>query len=81
MKVLKSKLYQIELDRRRHIEQSEHSAKKEIAWGSQIRSYVMQPYQMVKDHRFNVEVGNVESVLDGYIDPFIKAYLTSGGKN
>ncbi|MCD6326659.1 peptide chain release factor 2 [bacterium] len=81
MKVLKSKLYQIELDKRRQVEQAEHSAKKEIAWGSQIRSYVMQPYQMVKDHRFNVEVGNVESVLDGYIDPFIKAYLTNGGKH
>jgi len=75
MKILKSHLYQMELDKRRQAEQDEHSAKKEIAWGSQIRSYVMQPYQMVKDHRTNVDVGNVDSVLDGRIDPFIRAYL------
>lgn len=80
MKILKSKLYQVELDRRRQAEQQEHSAKKEIAWGSQIRSYVMQPYQMVKDHRTNVEVGNVDSVLDGFIDPFVGAYLTHRAK-
>ena len=49
--------------------------KKEIAWGSQIRSYVMQPYRMIKDHRTNFEVGNVDSTLDGNLDPFIKAYL------
>ncbi len=76
MKILKSNLYQLELDKRRQVEQDEHSAKKEIAWGSQIRSYVMQPYQMVKDHRTNVDVGNVDAVLDGRIDPFIRAYLT-----
>ncbi|MBN1592279.1 MAG: peptide chain release factor 2 [Candidatus Coatesbacteria bacterium] len=75
MKILKSHLYQMVLDKRRQDEQNEHSAKKEIAWGSQIRSYVMQPYQMVKDHRTNLDVGNVDSVMDGYIDPFIRAYL------
>lgn len=48
---------------------------KEIGWGSQIRSYVMQPYTMVKDHRTNEETGNVSSVLDGNIDQFINAYL------
>ena len=47
----------------------------EIAWGNQIRSYVFCPYTMVKDHRTNVEVGNVEAVMDGYLDPFIEAYL------
>ena len=48
---------------------------KDIAWGSQIRSYVMQPYTMVKDHRTNEEVAQVDKVMDGYIDPFINAYL------
>ena len=49
--------------------------KKEIAWGSQIRSYVLQPYQMVKDHRTGIEIGNTNAVLDGDIDAFIQAYL------
>ena len=48
---------------------------KEIGWGNQIRSYVMQPYTMVKDHRTNTEVAQVDAVMDGYIDPFINAYL------
>ena len=52
-----------------------HDAKEEIAWGSQIRSYVLQPYQLVKDHRINLEVGNVNAVLDGDIDPFINGVL------
>ena len=56
-----------------------YGEKGEIAWGSQIRSYVLNPYQMVKDHRTNVEVGNVQAVLDGSIDPFIEAYLRSRG--
>ncbi|NNK95334.1 MAG: peptide chain release factor 2, partial [Desulfobacterales bacterium] len=52
-----------------------HGEKKEIAWGSQIRSYVLQPYRMIKDHRTDYEMGNVDAVLDGHLDPFIKAYL------
>ncbi|MCP4686900.1 MAG: peptide chain release factor 2, partial [Desulfobacterales bacterium] len=55
-----------------------HDSKNEIAWGSQIRSYVLQPYQMVKDHRIKLDIGNVNAVLDGDIDPFIKGVLLSG---
>ena len=55
-----------------------HDSKEEIAWGSQIRSYVMHPYQMVKDHRINLDVGNVSSVLDGDLTPFIEGILLAG---
>src|SRR5512143_1068800 len=78
MKVLRSRLYEV-----RKKEQEEKlgkfvSEKKDIAWGSQIRSYVFQPYQMVKDHRTGVEVGHVTSVMDGDLDQFIEAYLIAG---
>jgi len=75
MKVLKARLY--ELKRKEQEEKMEqlHSAKKDIAWGSQIRSYILQPYRLVKDHRTNLEIGNVDAVLDGDLDPFIEAYL------
>jgi peptide chain release factor 2 len=75
MKVLRARLY--ELKRREQEEKMEklHSSKKEIAWGSQIRSYILQPYRLVKDHRTNLETGNVEAVLDGELDMFIEAYL------
>jgi len=75
MKMLKAQLY--ELERRKKAEEGEAIAgeKKEIAWGSQIRSYVLQPYRMIKDHRTKCEVGNVDAVLDGDLEPFIKAYL------
>jgi peptide chain release factor 2 len=75
MKVLASKLY--ELEELKHKERMDefHKGKKEIAWGSQIRSYILQPYQLVKDHRTDLDVGNVQAVLDGDINPFIDAYL------
>ena len=75
MKVLRSRLY--ELRKKEHEEKLGKlvSEKKDIAWGSQIRSYVFQPYQMVKDHRTGVETGNVNAVMDGDIDQFIEAYL------
>lgn len=75
MKVLKAKLYQLEKLKQDEKMQKLHENKDEIAWGSQIRSYVLQPYQMVKDHRINLEVGNVNNVLDGAIDPFIEGVL------
>jgi len=75
MKVLKSKLYELEQQKKDAEFQNIIGEKKDIAWGSQIRSYVFQPYQMVKDHRTNQESGNVASVMDGDLDPFIEAYL------
>jgi peptide chain release factor 2 len=75
MKILQSKLYERELKEREKAMQQYHQGKKDIAWGSQIRSYVMQPYQLVKDHRTKFEVGNIQAVLDGEITPFIEAYL------
>jgi peptide chain release factor 2 len=75
MKVLRARLYQNEKQKQNEKLQQMHSNKDEIAWGSQIRSYVLHPYQMVKDHRFNLEVGNIGSVLDGNLDPFIEGAL------
>jgi peptide chain release factor 2 len=75
MKVLKARLYELEKDKVDQKKQEMHDSQKEIAWGSQIRSYVFNPYSMVKDHRTNVEVGDVERVMNGYIDLFIDAYL------
>jgi len=75
MKMLTAKLYEYEMDKKRKEMERFYGAKGEIAWGSQIRSYVLQPYTMVKDHRTNVDVGNVEGVLDGDLDVFIEAYL------
>ena len=75
LKVLKARLYEIEQNKREEKKQEHHQNQKEIAWGSQIRSYVFNPYRMVKDHRTNVEVGNLEKVMDGGIDMFIDAYL------
>ena len=75
MKMLKAQLYDHEKRLQDEQQQELHGDKKEIGWGSQIRSYVLQPYRMIKDHRTNLEIGNVDSVLNGNIDPFIKAFL------
>jgi peptide chain release factor 2 len=75
MKVLKAKLYEAEKGKLEQKKQQEHQSQKDIAWGSQIRSYVFNPYRMVKDHRTDVETGDVERVMDGGIDLFIDAYL------
>jgi peptide chain release factor 2 len=75
MKVLKARLYEVEQQKKDAEFNSIVGEKKEIAWGSQIRSYVFQPYQMVKDHRTNVEIGQVDRVMDGELDEFIGAYL------
>lgn len=78
MKVLRSRLYQQEKEAQEEKLQEMHETKDEIAWGSQIRSYVLHPYQMVKDHRIHLDVGNVNDVLDGGIDPFIEGVLMAG---
>lgn len=75
MKVLKARLYQQQKQKQDEKFKEIHNSKDEIAWGSQIRSYVMHPYQMVKDHRTNLETGNVNEVLDGGLDPFIEKAL------
>ena len=75
LKVLKARLYEKERKEREEKLAKEYGEKKEIAWGSQIRSYVFHPYSMVKDHRTGVETGNVQAVMDGKIDNFIEAYL------
>jgi len=75
MKMLRSKLYMLEQQKRDAELAKLYSNKGEIAWGNQIRSYVLQPYQMVKDHRTDEQTGNVQAVLDGQIEPFIESYL------
>lgn len=75
MKMLKAKLYQIEADRKRAEVERQYGEKGDIAWGNQIRSYVFQPYQMVKDLRTGVQTGNIQAVMDGDIDAFIEGKL------
>jgi peptide chain release factor 2 len=75
MKILRARLHEREKEQQRKKIEADYAKKQEIAWGSQIRSYVMHPYTMVKDHRTNVEKGNVTAVLDGEIDEFIESYL------
>ena len=75
IKYLKSRLYERELQKKNEKLDEENKLKKDIAWGSQIRSYVLHPYKMVKDHRTDLEIGNAQKVLDGDIDDFIQAYL------
>ncbi len=81
MKVLKSRLYEAEKRKQDEKMQQIHDGKDDIAWGSQIRSYVLHPYQMVKDHRIGLDVGNINGVLDGDIDIFIEGVLLSGKAN
>ena len=75
LQMLKSRLYEEELRRREAQKNATNASKKKIEWGSQIRSYVFHPYKMIKDHRTDFEVGNVQPVMDGELNGFIKAYL------
>ena len=77
MTMLKSRLYEEELRKRNEAKDAANSKKKKIEWGSQIRSYVFHPYKMIKDHRTDYETGNIQPVMDGELDGFIKAYLMS----
>jgi peptide chain release factor 2 len=75
MKMLRSRLYEYELEKKRAVSRKVEDSKLEINFGSQIRSYVLQPYRIAKDHRTKVEVGDVDKVLDGYLEPFLRGYL------
>jgi peptide chain release factor 2 len=75
MRLLRSQLYQLQLEEVKKQDEAKRGLQKEIAWGSQIRSYVFCPYTMVKDHRTSVETGNVDAVMDGDLDRFIRAEL------
>ncbi len=77
MKVLRARLHDLERRKREEKKREEQEAQKDIAWGSQIRSYVLQPYRLVKDHRTKYEEGNVDAVLDGDLDAFVEAFLLS----
>ena len=77
MKILKSRLYNLELEKEKEKNKELESQKLEIGWGSQIRSYVFHPYQMIKDHRTKYETGNTQSVMDGNLDNFIRSFLLS----
>lgn len=81
LKMMKAKLYELEVQKREAVNAAYQASKSQIAWGNQIRSYVLQPYRLVKDLRTSHETGNVDGVLDGDLDPFIEAYLmaASGG--
>ena len=81
MKILRSRLYELEIEKQKEKMEVYHKTKKEIAWGSQIRSYVLHPYRMVKDHRTGIEVGNADAVLDGDLDQFIQAYLLQASES
>jgi len=79
MKMLKNKLYQIELDKQMEKRAALDATKSDVSFGSQIRSYVFQPYTMVNDHRTELKIPDVQKVMDGGIDPFIEAYLKRYG--
>jgi peptide chain release factor 2 len=82
MSMLRSKLYEYEVEKKREVTKKIEESKLDIDFGSQIRSYVLQPYRMIKDHRTKMEVGDVDRVIDGDLQPFIRAYLQMrrGGK-
>ena len=77
MKILKARLYQAELEKEKEKNKGLEEQKKDIGWGSQIRSYVFHPYNMVKDHRTKKESGNTQAVMDGNLNSFIRAFLLS----
>ena len=77
MKVLRSRLYELEIEKRQAETRKLDETKRDISFGSQIRTYTLQPYRLVKDHRTKFEMGDVDRVLDGDLDPFLKAYLLS----
>jgi peptide chain release factor 2 len=81
MKILKAKLYEYFREQEDEKNKDAFQKKSDISWGHQIRSYVFQPYTLVKDHRTNIEAGNIEKIMDGYIDIFIKGYLLRNLKN
>ena len=80
MRVLKARIFEAEQEKLNTEKKEQEQSKKKIEWGSQIRSYVLQPYRLAKDLRTNHEMGNVDAVLDGEIDSFIEAYLLSASK-
>lgn len=81
MKILKGRLYELEKQKQKEKLDDLESSKKEIGWGSQIRSYVFHPYRMIKDHRTSFETGNVDAVMDGDLSEFIKSYLLYSSNN
>ena len=81
MRILRARLYELELNKRRQQKRELHESLADIAWGSQIRSYVLAPYRLVKDHRTGVEKGDVDAVLDGEIEEFIEGYLLWSAAN
>ena len=81
MKVLRARLFEVEMDKKKADSQAIEDSKMDIAFGSQIRSYVLQPYRLVKDTRTKIEVGDVDRVLDGDLEPFMKAYLQARAAN
>jgi len=75
MSMLRSKIYEFELEKKREVTKKIEDSKLDIDFGSQIRSYVLQPYRLIKDHRTKFEVGDVDRVIDGDLTPFMRAYL------
>jgi len=80
MKVLRSRLYELEIEKRQAETRKMDETKRDISFGSQIRTYTLQPYRLIKDHRTKFEVGDVDRVLDGDLDPFIRNFLLARKK-